>query len=234
MFIPRTSQSSSFPSPGDRRKGTGKAERDSFPFQAEHNTHPHPTHNLRSVPHPPPKPAEPGTARCSHLPSLQGTEPSLNAQVVLGGHPGMLPTHPALPLRNGMEREEATLRSVSGIPRARTRSLRYVYKNMYVFPLYLYFFPSSSSFFQKETDIFGQSPAETSVIPRVALQKGASSCSFRAFNPSLPGDGRDGREVTEAGQGVDCLRKGRRHWERDFELICGGFFFLVESIQNCV
>lgn len=140
---------------------------------------------------PPPIPAG-GTAG--------GTEPSLDARVILGGHPGMLPTHPALPLRKGMEREEAAPRSVSGVPRARTRSLRYVYKNMYIFLLYLYFFPSSSSSsFHKETDIFGQSPAETSVIPRVALQKGGSSCSFRAFNPLLPGDGRDGREATGTG-----------------------------------
>lgn len=75
------------------------------------------------------------------------------------------------------------------------------------FLLYLYSFPSSS-FFQKGTDIFGQSPSETSVIPRVALQKGGSSCSFRAFNPSLPGGSRGGKEVTGTGQGADCLRKG--------------------------
>lgn len=64
---------------------------------------------------------------------------------------------------------------------------------MYVFLLYFYFLPSSFFFSQKETDIFGQSPAENSVIWRQGLQKGGSSCSFGAFNPSLPGDIRAGR-----------------------------------------
>lgn len=106
-----------------------------------------------------------------------------------GEHPGMLPAHPALPLRNGMERQEAGLGSL------RMPSLGYIHKNIgYFFRISISFL--SSSVFQKETDIFGQSPAETSVIPRVALQKGGSSHSFRAFNPSLPGDSRDGREET--------------------------------------
>lgn len=116
---------------------TGKAERAQLPLSGCTETRtrtPHTTSGLSPIlPQsrrcgraghssvlPPPIPAG-GTAR--------GMDPSPDPQVVPGApgeHPGMLPTHPALPLRNGMEREEAGLRSDAWVPRTRTLSLRII------------------------------------------------------------------------------------------------------------
>lgn len=129
LFIPCTSRSSSFPTPGNSQNNPMEGGEGTLASFRLHRTHtPHPTHNLRAVPHPPPKP-QPGvpiSRPCRTHPRGHGAIPGCPGGP-WGSIPGCCPPTQPLPLRNGMEREETALGSDSWALQTRMSSLRYVY-----------------------------------------------------------------------------------------------------------